>query len=461
MDDDAPDAAPRVAVNPYLVGNFAPVTDELTGAGPLPVDGAIPPALEGLLVRNGPNPALVPDPGDYHWFSGDGMVHAIELRDGQAVSYTNRWVRTRKLAAEFGTRPPRGPDEAIDGPANTHVLWHAGRLLALCETGLPHTLTVDLETVRVEDFDGMLTSPMTAHPHADPETGALACFGYDVFGPPFLRYFELDAAGVVVHSTEIDLPRATMQHDFGVTASKVAFLDLPVAFSLDLATQGASVPFAWDPEGTARVGVLERGAPGTAVRWVNIDPCYVFHVMNAFDDGSVVVLDVLRYDQMFDLGRGGLLGSALPTLERWRVDPVAKIMTSTPLDDLTVEFPRIDDALAGRPYRYGYCTALRRVEGADTFTGLVRYDLVRDEARHWDPGDAQAPSEPIFVRDPDGRADDEGWVLSVVYDPGRDASDVVVLDASSFGKDPEAVIHLPARVPFGFHGSWVPAARYR
>jgi carotenoid cleavage dioxygenase-like enzyme len=163
----------------------------------------------------------------------------------------------------------------------------------------------------------------------------------------------------------------------------------------------------------------------------------------------------------FDLGSGGLLGSTLPSLERWKVDPKAKTLEAAALDDETVEFPRIDDSLAGRSYRYGYCTVMRRDEGTDAFTGLIRYDLARDEARRWDPGPGLAPSEPVFVRDPDGRADDEGWVLAVVYDPARDASDVVILDASSFGAKPEAVIHLPCRVPFGFHGSWVPASSFR
>src|SRR5271154_1829328 len=148
--DADPTPPPAPVDNPYLVGNYRPVAVEMTVETPLRIDGALPPALEGLLVRNGPNPARVPDPARYHWFSGDGMVHAIELAGGRAVSYRNRFVRTRRLAKAIGTRPPAGPREAIDGPANTHVIWHAGRLLALVESGFPHRLTTDLETVCVE-----------------------------------------------------------------------------------------------------------------------------------------------------------------------------------------------------------------------------------------------------------------------------------------------------------------------
>jgi carotenoid cleavage dioxygenase len=448
------------AANPYLDGNFAPVTTELTIEEPLPMDGAIPDGLEGLLLRNGPNPAMVPDPSRYHWFAGDGMVHAVELRDGAAVSYRNRWVRTRKLSREVGTPSPPGPAEPLDGPANTHVVYHGGRVLALVETGFPHRMTTDLRTVRVEDFGGMLTSPMTAHPHRDPDTGGLAFFGYDVFGPPFLRYHELDASGDLVHSTDVEVPRATMQHDFGVTASRVAFLDLPVVFDMNMAVEGNQLPFRWEPEAGARVGVLTRGGAGEDTTWIDIDPCYVFHVMNAFDDGAAMVLDVCRYERTFDTGPGELIGSTLPHLQRWRVDPAARRVDITDVDDRNVDFPRVDDVLVGRPYRYGYCVRATQDTTTD-FVGLVRYDLERDVAIEHEFDAGQSPGEPIFVRAHDGHADDEGWVITVVYDAARDASDVVILDATSFAGKPEAVIHLPARIPFGFHGSWVPAADYR
>lgn len=459
--DDTPPPPPPTRGNPYLEGNFAPVTEERTVEQPLPMTGAVPSGLEGMLLRNGPNPAVVDDPATYHWFSGDGMIHAVELRDGMAVSYRNRWVRTRRFATETGGRPPRGPAEPINGPANTHVVFHAGRVLALVESGLPHRLSTTLVTERVEDFDGMLGSPMTAHPHVDPETGAMAFFGYDCFGPPFLRYHELDAGGAMVHSTEIEIPRATMQHDFGVTATRVVFLDLPVVFDIDQAMAGVTLPFRWDPGAGARVGVLDRGAAGAATRWIAIDPCYVFHVVNAFDDGPAVVLDVCRYERTFDTGPGEVIGSTQPHLQRWRIDAAAGRVEMTDLDDRTVEFPRVDDALVGRPYRFGYCVETGRRQGADEFTGLVRYDLAKDEAVHRDFGPGRSPGEAVFVRADDGHADDEGWLLTVVYDAARDASDLVILDASSLAAKPEAVIHLPARVPFGFHGSWVPAARYR
>jgi carotenoid cleavage dioxygenase len=443
--------------NPYLQGNFAPVTEERSDDHELPVTGVIPPDLEGRLLRNGPDPAVVPpDQSEYHWFAGDGMIHAISLAGGRATGYRNRWVRTRSLSAKLGTPAPSGPSEPLDGPANTHVIRHAGTTLALVESGFPHAISADLQRARVHDFDGGLASPMTAHPKVDPTTGELVFFGSDVFGPPFLRYHVVDAKGVLVRTEEIDIPRATMLHDFGVSATRAVFLDLPVVFDLELAAEGRSLPYRWMPEAGARVGVMPRSGGNADITWIGIDPVYVFHVLNCYDSGEdVVIMDVLRYDRAFDTAPGDVIASDLPVLARWTIDVTRRRITEQHLDDVNAEFPRIDDAVAGLPHRYGYCTRLGANPQDPTFEGLIKYDLVRDEATRYDPGEHRSPGEPVFVRAGDGHGEDEGWVLSVVYDATRDASDLVILDATSFAGPPVATVHLPARVPFGFHGSWV------
>jgi carotenoid cleavage dioxygenase len=446
--------------NPYLVGNFSPVLDERSDDHELPVTGVIPPDLDGRLLRNGPNPlSTTGDDTRDHWFSGDGMIHAISLADGRATGYRNRWVRTRRLAAALGTPLPAGPEEPVDGPANTHVVRHAGTTLALAESGLPHAVSDDLERARLFDFDGDLASPMCAHPKRDPDTGELVFFGYDVFGPPFLRYHVVDDEGRLVRTVEIDVPHAGMMHDFGVSTTRVAFLDLPVVFDLDRARAGWPVPFRWFPDAAARIGVMPRDDSGADLRWVPLDPCYVFHVLNCFDDGDELVLDVVRYDQAFENGPGEPVSSARPRLARWRVDPERGRVDERLIDDVGVEFPRIDDMVAGQPHRFGYVVAVGEQPeepGEPDFTGLVQYDLARDCSVRYEPGAGRSVSEPVFVRAADGRGDDEGWLLTVVYDAARDASDLVILDGTSFAGPPVATVHLPARVPFGLHGSWVP-----
>jgi carotenoid cleavage oxygenase len=445
-----------MTVNPYLHGNYAPVLEEFSADHELEVTGFVPPDLDGRLLRNGPNPAVLPaDESEYEWLAGDGMIHAISLAGGKAVGYRNRWVRTRSLAGKLGTDAPKGPSEPVDGPANTHVIRHAGATLALAESGFPYAVSDGLDRARVHDFDGALASPMTAHPKVDPVSGDLVFVGSDVFGPPFLRFHVVDAGGSLVRSVDIDASRATMMHDFGLTATRVVLLDLPVLFDLELAAIGRRVPFRWMPEAGSRVGVMPRVGDAD-IRWIGIDPVYAHHVLNAYDADDTVVMDVVRYDAFLDTGPGRAVASGLPSLARWIIDLAHGRVTEQPLDDVAVDLPRIDDVVAGRRHRYGYCTRVGPDPDRLDPVGLVKYDLQRDAATRFDPGQHRSPGEPVFVRAADGRAEDEGWVLSVVFDAARGASDLVILDGTAFGGPPVATVHLPARVPNGFHGSWVP-----
>ena len=215
-----------------MAGYLAPVPDEIDAVD-LPVDGALPPELTGRYLRNGPNP--LPGEPSRHWFIGHGMVHGVRLRDGRAEWYRNRWVRTKALAGESMIKPDGTVDRSV-GVANTHVIAHAGRIMALVESSFPHVLTPELATVGPCDFDGRLTTAMTAHPKTDPVTGELHFFGYG-FAPPFLTYHRLSAAGELVTSAEIAVPGPTMMHDFAITDRHAVFLDLPMTFSLDRLSQ--------------------------------------------------------------------------------------------------------------------------------------------------------------------------------------------------------------------------------
>ena len=185
---------------------------------------------------------------------------------------------------------------------------------------------------------------------------------------------------------------------------------------------------------------------------------YVFHVLNAYDEGDSIVMDVVRLP--VGVRHPSRRGASPPTTRSscgGRVDPAAGKVTEEQLDDVSVEFPRIDDAVAGRPHRYGYCTSIDMIR-PDRRTGLVKYDL-RPAMPRWPSTrvEHRSAGEPVFVRAADGHGEDEGWVLATVYDATRDASDLVILDATSFAGPPVATVHLPARVPFGFHGSWLPS----
>ncbi|MER7397888.1 carotenoid oxygenase family protein [Streptomyces sp. NPDC000151] len=451
-----------------LAGHLTPVPDEID-AYDLPVSGALPPELNGRYLRNGPNPlpsslaSSLPsslsssDGGGHwfrgHWFLGHGMLHGIRIADGRAEWYRNRWVRTTRLAGAPATRPDGTPDLAAN-PANTHVIEHGGRLLALCEGGLPYRMTPELGTVGPEDFGGRLRTAMTAHPKEDPDTGELHFFGY-ALTPPYVTYHRMSAAGELEFSRVVDVPAPTMMHDFAITERYVIWLDLPVTF--DTALRGGGMPMRWNDAYGARLGVMERSGDGP-VRWFEIEPCYVFHVGNAREDAAGrIVLDAVRYDRgtfndlWATIGGPGASGSAAagPVLYRWTLDPVTGAVGEAALDDLAVEFPTVHAGRVGRAHRYLYL-ASEEPSGA-----VVRYDVTTGERQVHDVGPDRAVGEAVFVPARDARAEDEGWLLSLVTDRSGAGSELLVLDATDLTAAPVASIHLPRAVPAGFHGSWL------
>jgi carotenoid cleavage dioxygenase len=437
--------------NLYLAGNYAPVANELTTTE-LPVTGSLPEALSGRYLRNGPNPLSSPEPSTYHWFTGDGMVHGIRLRDGRAEWYRNRWVRSAEVARALGEPVRPGPVHAeMDFGPNTNVIGHAGRTFAIVEAGSrPYELTYELDTVGPSDFGGTLPGGYTAHPKRDPATGELHAVSYYWGWGNRVQYTVVDTAGLVREVVDIEVGGPVSVHDMSLTERYAVIYDLPVVFDLDAAMTGVGFPYRWDPDYRARVGLLEREGGAGDVRWFDVEPCYVFHPMNAYDDGDRVVIDVVRHARMFDTHRLGP-DEGPPTLERWTVDLTGGKVLEERLDDRGQEFPRVDERVVGRRHRYGYTGAFLENE-----TSLVKHDLDRRASEVRLLPAAGGASEAVFVPSRSDAAEDDGWVLALVYDVDRDTSDLLVLNAADFTGEPQAVVHLPQRVPFGFHGNWVP-----
>ncbi len=439
----------------HLTGYMAPVPDEIDAVD-LPVAGVLPPELTGRYLRNGPNPLPGEDPG--HWFTGHGMIHGVRLREGSAEWYRNRWVRTGELAG----RPFRRPDGSFDRAAvtaNTHILEHSGRLLALVENGFPYEITPELDTVGPCDFDGRLTGAMTAHPKCDPATGDLHFFGYSPLAP-HLTYHRLSAAGELVESAEIPGAGPSMMHDFAITDRHALFLDLPMTFKLE--NLGGGMPYRWDDAYPSRIGVMPLDRPGQ-VQWFPIDPCYVFHVGGArTDEAGRIVLDACRYSAadavvMWDRlgGRASapaadadVLGAA--RLHRWVLDPATGRITETARDDRPAEFPTLDDRLIGRSSRYLYT-----VSGGGGAAAIVKYDEISGGATAHELGPDNVAGEAVFVPAEGGRNEDDGWLLTITTRRDRSASQLLVLDATDVAGPPVAAVTLPRGVPAGFHGSWI------
>ncbi len=449
----------------FLEGSFAPVSREVTAFN-LPVTGAVPAELNGRYLRNGPNPLGLDDP-NYHWFLGAGMVHGVRLRDGNAEWYRNRWVRSQAVARALGETWASGPVHAgMDFAANTHIISHAGRTLATVEAGpLPYELSAELETLGPCDFGGTLPGGFAAHTKADPGTGELHAIAY-FWAWDHVQHVVVDPAGKVSRITDIQVDGGPMMHDFALTGGYVVFFDLPVTFSLDAVKAGRELPYTWDPAHQARVGLLPREGSTADVRWLEISPCWVFHTLNAYDDDEGrVVVDLCQYPQPFDVATLWD-GHGPATLDRWTIDPAAGTVQQQTLNDRAQEFPRVADRVVSRPHRYGYSAVIGEVGQAITpLTGdfadealanaLLKHDLARGTAEAHDFGRNATAGEAVFVPAAAGADEDDGYVLAYVHNPDRGASDLVILAAQDFTAEPVARVHLPARIPLGFHGSWI------
>ncbi len=459
-------------ISPYLKGNFAPLREESDFAD-LKVDGAIPPELSGTYYRNGPNPQFDPRDANYHWFAGDGMIHAFTVTGGK-VGYRNRYVRTPKWELEhqagralFGTfgNPMTSEADVIgkdSGLANTNIIWHAGKLLALEEGHEPFALDPrSLAPMGYVEYAGR-AKRFTAHPKIDPDTGELVFFGYMAGDMPFNRSIAfgiVDKSGKVTRLDSFEAPFAAMIHDFFVTKNYAMIPVLPLSGSLERAMKGQT-PFAWDPALGSHIAVLRRDAPVDTIRWFTTDPCYVFHPMNMYEEGDTLVVDAMEYDRapLFPSADGGPVKNSSAYLTRWVFDLTDNTNTvkRTRIDDLAGEFPRLDERRAGLSYRHGYFAGNSKDDGKVLFNTIAHIDHQTGKRSDFQFAQGDAPGEPVFVpRGPDA-AEGDGFLVTTVYRGAENRSDFVVFEAGDVTAGPIATAQLPRRVPFGFHGNWAP-----
>ena len=449
-------ASDASASNRYLLGNYAPVSEEVT-ATDLRVIGELPRELNGRYLRNGPNPISEVDQATHHWFLGDGMVHGIRLREGRAEWYRNRYVGSSAVSEARGLPdiPGRNWNNSPGGP-NTNVGAFAGTTWAMVEAGgCPVELSYELETIGRNDFNGTLPGAFTAHPKVDPATGEMHAVVYAwAEWMDHVQYVRVGRDGRVNRTVDIPLPGMSMVHDMSITDRYVVIYDQPVLVDLDLAFAGRRFPFRWNAEYGNRVGFMPREGTAADIVWVDVPLGYVFHPLNAYDapDGKVV-LDVCFYDVMMRDDLNGPFGDSLPRLDRWEIDPVARRASVTTIDETPNEFPRHRGSLTGKPHRYGYCA---QPDPDSMHWPTLKHDLVSGERQIFDHGPGRAAGEPVFVARPGGSDEDDGWLVTFVHDGNDQSAEFAVIDARDFARGYVARVKLPQRVPFGFHGNWCP-----
>lgn len=448
--------------NPFLVGPFAPVTKEVFSSD-LVVHGEIPSSLNGIFLRMGPNPLEVENPANYNWFMGDGMVHGLRLKDGQALWYKNRYVGThhihKKLGREKIKGEPRGPVDV----ANTNIIGHAGKIWTITESGpFPVALDHELNSLKYGLFNSKDNYPFTAHPHVDPDTGELHAICYDVLLPMQVYYQVIDQSGQVKKRVSIPVKHGPMMHDCGMTKTKMLVLDFPVTFSIERMLQGMQLPYSWNEKHPARIGVLPKNGDAQDIKWFDVDPCIIFHSFNAYDlENGDIIFDACVHTKTFTNSIQGPVDKQLIQFERWTLQFGTQTLKREVISKIPQEFPRLDERFVGKPYRFAYSISVgNEGEPVDNINlkanNLLVHDLLKGESYKHSYGDDYFTGEVIFLPKHSKSEEGDGWLISYIHAlDGIKPSKVVILDSKKIGQAPQATIDLPVRVPLGFHANWV------
>jgi len=463
--------------HPYLTGAWTPCTTEMD-ADEMEVIGEIPKDLSGVYVRNTENP-LHDAIGVYHPFDGDGMIHTISFKDGQAT-YKNRFVRTKGFEAEqeagrslwagIAGNPKKSEREGwgargrMKDSSSTDVVVHGGDILStfyMCGEGYqldPYTME-NRGTANWVPDEGV-----SAHPKVDPRTGELLFFNYSK-KPPFMHYGVVGADKSLKHFIPIELPGARMPHDMAFTENYSILIDLPLFWKEDLLKQGIHSA-SYHEHLPTRFAVVPRFGSVNEIKWFEAAPTYVLHWTNAWEEGDEIVVDGYFQDDPdpqpiempgVDPRFGKLLAnisyhSFKPKLHRWRFNMVTGETKEERLHDELVEFGTINQNMAGRPYRYLYSATA--VPGWFLFGGLVKHDLLTGDTQNLSFGKNRFGSEAPFAPRDGAVDEDDGYLVSFITDMNEDRSECVIIDAKDIAAGPVARIILPHRLSSGTHTVW-------
>ncbi len=457
----------------YLDGVYASVIDEVTAAD-LTVIGEIPRDLNGMFIQNGANPRFYPNAG-HSWFDGDGMVHGVQLDDGKPV-FRSRWIKTAGLAEDIaagkatyvGSLARPGAGKRHKNVANTDLVYHAGRLLALWwEGGEPHELSLpDLETKGTFTCHDTLKGGLTSHAKIDPKTGELFFISWGP-RPPFLHVGVAGTDGRVTRHTPIDLPGPRVQHDMAISDRFICVFDFPLMMDFKRPGQD-SLGFVLNDDAPTRIGLVDRHDLAAPVRWFEAGGCFMWHLSSAWDEGDEFVLVGARLEGATRVDKQGRIHDDLPLVDgehrfdshphMWRLNVKTGAVSERRLDDAYVEFPRVNDANICSGARYSYMAHIKTDEKTLMADGLLKYDLTSGARQDLAFGPGRVGYEASFAPRDGGSGEDDGYVVGFVTNRADMTSEFWITPSRAFADGPVARIRLPQKAPPKFHGRWLPAA---
>lgn len=469
----APSAAPfGFDHGSMLTGPFAPVMSEETLTD-LPVIGKIPTDLNGVYLRNGPNPRFKPQ-GKYHPFDGDGMIHAAHFQNG-TVTYRNKWVRTEGWKANdeqgkesywgiFSTLKGR-EDMPMADVANTDVIGHAGKAVATWYlAGKPHLLDpISLETLEAVDYSAAPGQGVSAHPKVDEITGEMMFFDYFEHHP-YMAYGVVSKTGELVHHVQVELPGNRLPHDMGITENYSILHDLPV-YHDEAALAVGRHKIRFNKSMPARFGVIPRFGQSEDVKWFEFSSCFLYHVVNCWEEGDDIVMVACRFmpikndDGSIDEVRTAKTIAHLgmqARLWRYRMNMKTGECHEECLNaDHNIEFPSYDSSKTGRYSQYAYFVD----HNPDTlhWTGIRKFNTDTGESLgdFSDGHDHCWYSEPWFAPANNPQSEDNGYVIVFMWDDKKKKQELQVFDALNINDGPIARVLMPKHVPVGFHACWM------
>ena len=463
-----------------LMGFATAEAEEL--AAPLAtLAGRLPPSLAGVLWRNGPAEHERFGHRYGHWFDGDGMVQAFTFT-GTGVTHRARILETpkrrretqaaRRLLPAFATLPPEpapimAPDDM--NAANTSMLAHGGRLMALWEGG--SALEVDPGTLEAGDFvawrPDLAGAPFSAHPKVEAD-GTCWNIGCATAPRPMLLFYRIGPDGRLAAFNALPVDPLGMVHDYVVTARHLVLMLSPFVLERERFAAGP-VSFldahAWRPELGTRVIVVEKETLAP-VRRHDLPPGFHFHHGNGWEEADGTIhLDLCQAaDPMFAIHdlRAVMQGdwnfpSAQPGYRRVTLRPggAATIETVAPG---VADFPRIDPRRTGLRHRAVYALTGERggaEEGGWPLSRIDRIDPEQGAVDGWSYPRHLVPEEHVFV--PRGEAEGEGWLVGPFLDLERRAAGLSVFEAQRLADGPLWQGLLPYPLPLALHGTFVPA----
>jgi carotenoid cleavage dioxygenase len=465
-----------------LQGPFAPRHDESDFVDLPLLRGRVPEDLNGVYLRNGPNPRFAPL-GRYHPFDGDGMVHAVQLQAG-SVCLRNRWVRTHAWQHEqangasryWGIRETRQAlaERPLKDSGNTDLIGHRGKVLALWYlAGDAWELDpVTLDTLGRQAAIAAQGGKISAHAKVDEQCEELFFFDYGITAP-HLHYGVVGRDGNLSHRVPIELPGARLPHDMAITKHYAVLHDLPLMHDPEAFALGRH-KLVFRPDLPARFGVIPRFGSAAELRWFEFTPCFVYHVVNAWEEhdrrGRWITMVACRYmpteraDGSIDaLATAGNIAALRmhARLWRWRMNLDTGAAEETCLDPQhNLEFPTVNHAWVGHATRYGYL-ADQSAREVLQFPGLRQCDLASGATLSaWrDHPTASWYSEPCFAAADGAKDEDDGYLIAFQWNAASQRQTLDIFDAHDLSLGPIAQLALPRHVPLGFHGCWMAASR--